>query len=238
MLVSAFLAEHAVVPHSVAIPIVPQMPLDRASLLGCAVMTGVGAAVNTAQVRAGTTVAVFGCGGVGVNVIQGAALCGAAQVIGVDVQRDKLAYARAFGMTDAVNAAEADPVEAIMALTDGAGVDYAFEAAGSARVVEQVFASLGKRGMGVIVGMPAFRERTNLSLPIMPFYGERWMTGSYYGGARLWRDIPRLVDLYLRDKLALDRLAARHYPLEAVNEAFADLAGGKPGRGVILMSDT
>jgi S-(hydroxymethyl)glutathione dehydrogenase/alcohol dehydrogenase len=237
MLVSAFLAEHAVVPYSVAIPIDKAMPLDRASLLGCAVMTGVGAAMNTVQVRPGATVAVFGCGGVGVNVVQGAALCGASQIIGVDVHEDKLAYARTFGLTEAVNAAETDPVEAILALTGGAGVEYGFEAAGSARVAEQVYASLAKRGVGVIVGMPAFRERTNLSLPIMPFYGERWMTGSYYGGARLWRDIPRLCELYLQGKLELDRLVARHYALDAVNEAFADLGQGKPGRGVIRMSN-
>ena len=238
MLVSAYLAEYAVVPWSVAIPIVREMPLDRAALLGCAVMTGVGAAMNTAQVRPGTTVAVYGCGGVGVNVIQGAALCGAARIIGVDIAEDKLAYARNFCLTDTIDAAQEDPVAAIQALTGGAGVAYAFEAVGNAAVAEQAFASLCKRGMAVIVGMPAFRETVRLSLPIMPFYGERSLTGSYYGGARLWRDIPRLADLYLRDQLDLDSLVARHYPLPEINEAFSDLAGGEPGRGVIVMSDT
>ena len=235
MLVSAFLAEYAVVPWSVAIPIAKDMPLDRAALLGRAVMTGVGAAMNTAQVRPGTSVAVYGCGGVGVNVIQGAALCGAAQIIGVDIAEDKLAYARNFGLTHTINAAQEDPVAAIQALTGGAGVAYAFEVVGNAVVAEQAFASLGKRGKAVIVGMPAFRESVRLSLPIMPFYGERSLTGSYYGGARLWRDIPRLVNLYLQDKLDLDSLVARHYPLPEVNGAFADLAGGEPGRGVIVM---
>jgi S-(hydroxymethyl)glutathione dehydrogenase/alcohol dehydrogenase len=183
MLTSSYLAEYAVVPWSVAIPIHKEMPLDRAALLGCAVMTGVGAAMNTAQVKPGTTVAVFGCGGgVGVNVAQGAALCGAARVIGVDVAADKLAYARHFGLTDTVNAAETDPVAAILELTGGQGVDAAFDAVGSARVVEQAFASLCIAGMAVIVGMPAFRETIHLSLPLMPFYRERWVTGSYYGG--------------------------------------------------------
>jgi S-(hydroxymethyl)glutathione dehydrogenase/alcohol dehydrogenase len=236
MLTSSYLAEYAVVPWSVAILIQREMPLDRAALLGCAVMTGVGAAMNTAQVAPGMTVAVYGCGGgVGVNVAQGAALCGAARVIGVDVAENKLAYARHFGLTDTVNAATEDPVEAILELTGGLGVDVAFDAVGSARVVEQAFASLGIAGMAVIVGMPAFRETIHLSLPLMPFYRERWVTGSYYGGANLWRDIPRLVELYLLGKVELDRLVARHYSLAQVNEAFADLKRGKPGRGVIVM---
>ena len=109
---TAYFADYAIAPKSVAIPISHEMPLDRASLLACAVTTGVGAAVNTAQVRPGTTVAVFGCGGVGVNVIQGAALCGARRIIGVDIVEDKLEYGRGFGLTDVVNAAEQDPVEA------------------------------------------------------------------------------------------------------------------------------
>jgi S-(hydroxymethyl)glutathione dehydrogenase/alcohol dehydrogenase len=234
MLTSAFFAEHAVVPQSAAIPIRPEMPLDRASLLGCAVMTGVGAAVNTAQVRPGSTVAVYGCGGVGVNVIQGAALCGAACIIGVDVAQAKLDYARRFGLTETINAADVDPTEAIQALTDGVGVDYAFEAVGNARVMEQVFGSLAKRGVAVYVGMPAYREKTQVSLPVVPFFGERWVTGSYYGSANLRRDIPRLVDLYLGGKLDLDALVARRYPLARINDAFADLVGGKPGRGIIV----
>jgi S-(hydroxymethyl)glutathione dehydrogenase/alcohol dehydrogenase len=234
MLTSAYLAEYAVVPKSVAIPIEAEVPLDRAALLACAVMTGVGATMNTAHVRPGDTVAVFGCGGVGVNVIQGAVLCGARQIIGVDIADDKLDYARRFGLTDAVNGMAEDPVAAILRLTAGRGVNYAFDAVGNAKVAEQAFASLDKRGVAVIVGMPAFRERTSIPLPVMPFYGERWVTGSYYGGAVLWRDIPRLADLYLRGKLDLDGLVTRRYPLDAVNEAFADLAGGKPGRGVIV----
>jgi S-(hydroxymethyl)glutathione dehydrogenase/alcohol dehydrogenase len=233
MLTSAFFAEYAVVPRSVAIPIRDQTPLDRAALLGCAVMTGVGAAANTAQVRPGTTVAVFGCGGVGINVIQGAALCGAMRIIGVDIADDKLTYACQFGLTDTINGAREDPVAAIQELTGG-GVDYGFEAVGSARVMEQVFAALSKGGTAVMVGMPAYREATSLALPVMPFFGERWVTASYYGGANLWRDIPRLVDLYLTGKLDLERLVARRYPLEQINEAFADLASGKPGRGVIV----
>jgi S-(hydroxymethyl)glutathione dehydrogenase/alcohol dehydrogenase len=231
---TAFFAEYAAVPKSVAIPIRKEMPLDRASLLACAVMTGVGAAMNTAQVRPGTTVAVFGCGGVGLNVIQGAALCGAGRIIGVDVVEDKLEYARKFGLTDAVNAAEQDPVEAIKELTDGAGADYGFEAIGNVDTMAQAFASVAKGGKAVIAGMPAFRNTAQVSLPVMHFFGDRWLTGAYYGGANLWRDIPRLVNLYLGGKLDVDSLVTRRYPLEKVNEGFADLVEGGPGRGVVV----
>jgi S-(hydroxymethyl)glutathione dehydrogenase/alcohol dehydrogenase len=233
MLATAFLSQYAVVPQSAVIPIRAEMPLPQAALLGCAVMTGVGAAMNTARVRPGTTVAVYGCGGVGVNVIQGAALCGAARIIGVDLADAKLDYARPFGLTDAINASQQDPVQALLELTGGTGADYAFEAVGSARVMQQVFASLAKRGVAVYVGMPAYREKTQVALPVVPFFGERWVTGSYYGSANLQRDIPRLVDLYLGGKLDLDALVARRYTLEEVNAAFDDLAQGKPGRGII-----
>jgi S-(hydroxymethyl)glutathione dehydrogenase/alcohol dehydrogenase len=234
MLATAFLSEYAVVPQSAVIPIPIEMPLEPAALLGCAVMTGVGAAMNTARVEPGTTVAVYGCGGVGVNVIQGAALCGAARIIGVDVQQEKLDYARSFGLSEAIDATEADPVEAILELTSASGVEYGFEAVGNTEVMSQVFRSLAKRGVAVYVGMPAYREHKSVSLPVVPFFGERWVTGSYYGSANLQRDIPRLVELYLGDKLDLDALVARRYTLDEVNTAFADLASGKPGRGIIV----
>ena len=231
---TAFFAEHAVVPKSVAIPISEDMPLDRASLLACAVTTGVGAAVNTAQVRPGASVAVFGCGGVGANVIQGAALCGAGRIIGVDIAESKLEYGRGFGLTDVINATKQDPVEAIKELTGGAGVDYSFEAVGNLKTIEQAFASLAKRGKAIIVGMPAWRDTAQVSLPVMHLFGDRWLTAAYYGGSNLRRDIPRLVDLYLNGKLDLDGLVTRRYPLEKIDEAIVDLVGGKPGRGVIV----
>ena len=231
---TAYFAELAIAPKSVAVPIRKEVPLDLAPLLACAVMTGVGAAMNTAQVRPGTAVAVFGCGGVGVNIIQGAALCGAGRIIGVDMVEDKLEHARSFGLTDVVSAAKQDPVEAIKDMTGGAGVDYAFEAVGNLKTMEQAFASVAKMGKAIIVGMPAWRDTAQLSLPVMDLFGDRWLTGAYYGGANLWRDIPRLVDLYLNGKLDLDGLVTRRYPLERINEAFADLVEGKPGRGVIV----
>lgn len=234
MLSTAFLAEYTVVPQSAVIPIRPEMPLEPASLLGCAVMTGVGAAMNTARVAPGTTVVVYGCGGVGVNVIQGAALCGAARIIGVDLAENKLDYARRFGLTDAIDASKQDPVDVILERTGGTGADYAFDAVGNVKVMEQAFRSLAKRGIAVYVGMPAYREKKQVSLPVVPFFGERWVTGCYYGSANLRRDIPRLVDLCLGGKLDLDALIARRYALADVNTAFADLENGEPGRGIIV----
>jgi S-(hydroxymethyl)glutathione dehydrogenase/alcohol dehydrogenase len=231
---TAYFAEQTVVPKSVVIPISEELPLDLASLLACAVMTGVGAAMNVAQVRPGSSVAVFGCGGVGANVIQGAALCGAGRIIGVDIVEDKLEYARSFGLTDVVNATKQDPVEAIKELTGDAGVDYSFEAVGNLKTIEQAFASLAKRGKATIVGMPAWRDTARVSLPVLPFFGDRWLTAAYYGGANLRRDIPILVDLYLNGRLDLDGLVTRRYSLEKIEEAFADLVDGKPGRGVVV----
>ena len=137
-------------------------------------------------------------------------------------------------LTDVINASEEDPVAAILERTGGIGADYAFDAVGHTEVMAQVFRSLAKRGIGVYVGMPAYRERKQVSLPVTPFFGERWVTGCYYGSANLRRDIPRLVDLYLGGKLDLDKLVARRYALDQVNTAFADLKKGKPGRGIIV----
>lgn len=225
-------AEYTVVPEAGAVPIREEMPLDRASLLGCGVMTGVGAAINTARVRPGSTVAVFGCGGVGLNVIQGAALAGAGRIIAVDLTEDKLEFARRFGATDGVNAAEQDPVEAIKGLTGDAGADYGFEAIGDPQAMEQTYASVRKGGVAVIAGMPPDGER--MSFPATLLYGERLLTGSVYGSANLRVDIPRLVDLYLAGRLDLDTLVTRRYALEEVNEAFAAMGGGQVGRGVII----
>ena len=230
----AYFAEYAVVPKSVAIPVPESIPHECAALLSCAVATGVGAVVNTARVRPGASVAVFGCGGVGLNVIQGASLCGASRIIGIDISDDRLAYARAFGLTDTVNASEGDAVSAVLALTGGSGADFAFEAAGSVRAIGQAMGATARGGTCVVAGMPRFRGETCLSLPLMPFFGDRWLTASYYGGTNLRRDIPMLADLYLKGKLQLDPLIARRYALEDINCAFADLESGKPGRGVIV----
>jgi len=228
----ASFAEYTVAPEEGMILIREEMPLDRASLLGCAVMTGVGAVINTARVRPGTTVAVFGCGGVGLNMVQGAALASAGRIIAVDVQDHKLEFARRFGATDGINASEQDPVEAIRGLTGGEGADYAFEAIGIPQVMEQALTSVRRGGMAVIVGIPERGQR--MSFPTNLLIGERILTGSLYGSGNLRIDIPRLVDFYLSGKLDLDTLMARSYALEEVNDAFAAMGGGEVGRGVIV----
>jgi S-(hydroxymethyl)glutathione dehydrogenase/alcohol dehydrogenase len=227
----ASFAEYTVAPEQGIIPIREEMPLDRASLLGCAVMTGVGAVINTARVEPGSSVAVFGCGGVGLNMIQGARLVSASRIIAVDVQDHKLEFARRFGATDGINALNQDPVEAIREMTGGEGADYAFEAIGIPQVMEQALTSVRRQGMAIVVGIPERGQR--MSFPTGLLIGERMLTGSLYGSGNLRVDIPRLVDFYLAGKLDLDTLVARRYALEGVNDAFSAMGAGEVGRGII-----
>src|SRR5437867_3530049 len=155
---TASFAEETVIPESCAVKIRSDIPLDRACFVGCGVMTGVGAAINTAQIRPGETAAVFGCGGVGLNVIQGAALCGASRIIAVDLVDSKLKLAREFGATDLVNGKQTDAVDAIKSLTGGFGVDYGFEVIGIPSAIRQAFDALKRGGKAVIVGVPRLGE--------------------------------------------------------------------------------
>jgi S-(hydroxymethyl)glutathione dehydrogenase / alcohol dehydrogenase len=229
--VSSF-AQHAVVPERGCIPVDPAVPLDRAALIGCAVSTGVGAVIFTAQAPPGSTIAVFGAGGVGLNAVQGGALVNAAKVIAVDVNPGKLAMARQFGATDTIDARENDPVTAIMDLTGGEGVDYAVEAIGRPETVRQAFESLRKGGTAVVVGI----ARKDLLFSVPPqllVYGERRLVGSFYGSTRPRADFARFVDLYLAGKLKLDQLVTREYRLDEINEAFRAMNDGELARGII-----
>jgi S-(hydroxymethyl)glutathione dehydrogenase/alcohol dehydrogenase len=230
--------EHTVVPEEGVVPIRKEMPLDKAALIGCGVITGWGAAVNTAQVRPGSRVAVIGCGGIGLNTIQGAALAGALQIIAVDVLANKLEWARAFGATDTVNAREADAVARVRELAGGvpqgqAGVDYAFEAIGNTATIEQGIKMLGPGGQMLIIGTTPRGARISVDP-----WGELWPDRSLrvvrYGSARPHYDFPLLVDLYLAGKLKLDELVSRTYPLDEINTAFDELEAGALARGVIL----
>lgn len=228
-------AERAIVPESACIPIRKDMPLDRAALLGCAVMTGVGAALNTARVEAGSAVAVFGCGGVGLNVVQGAALAGAGRIIAVDLLDNKLNYARTFGATHTINAAREDPIARIKELTDGAGADYAFDAVGHPQLVRQGFEATRRGGTVIIIGMMG--PGVEFSIPGRPFVAqEKRILASFYGSGRLRVDVPRLADLYLAGKLKLDELISRRFALEEINTAFEALERGEVARGVIMYS--
>jgi len=230
----ASFAERTVVRATAAIKISEDVPLDKACLVGCGVMTGVGAAMNTAHIRPGQTVAVFGCGGVGLNVIQGAVLCGAARVIAVDLMPKKLEWAKVFGATDVINGNDVGDVpEAIKALTDGLGVDYAFEVIGVPAVITQAFLSVKRGGKAVVVGVPGFDQMVTLPAAMLALE-ERSVIGSLYGSANMRRDMPKLLDLYMHKQLKIDELISRRIKLDEVNKAFDAMEKGEVARSVIV----
>ena len=230
MACTACFAERAVIPESSLVKICEEMPLDRAALIGCGVMTGVGAVINTARVQAGSVVAVIGCGGVGLNVVQGASLSGAAKIIAVDVNGFKLELAQQFGATHVVNAAEDDPVGAIRQLSPG-GADYAFEVVGKPETMRQAYDAIRRGGMAIVVGLAPLGAE--LSIPAGSLLQEKVLTGSSYGGTRPRIDMPKLVDLYMAGKLKLDELISRRYPLDEINDAFQAMRDGEVARSII-----
>ena len=227
-------AERTVVRATAAIKIPDDVPLDAACLVGCGVMTGVGAAVNTAKIRPGQTVAIFGCGGVGLNVIQGAVLCGAARIIAVDLVPRKLQWAKEFGATHTVNGTEvADVPDAIRSLTDGLGVDFAFEVIGAPAVITQAFLSVKRGGAAVIVGVPGFDQMVTLPAAMLALE-EKSLVGSLYGSASVRRDMLKLIDLYMHKRLKIDELISRRIGLDDVNAAFDAMENGEVARSVIV----
>jgi len=229
--VSAF-SNYTVLPEGAVLKIPNDLPLELAALMGCAVITGVGAVINAADVTEGKTVAVFGAGGVGVNVVQGALLAGAEKIIAVDRYDSRLEQAKQFGATHIVNASEVDAVEAIRELTDGRGVDYAFEAVGLAAVVRQAFDCLAKRGVAMIVGIPPTGSDVTVSSAML-VYEERELRGSLYGSAAPRVDIPKMIDLYRDGQLKLDELLTHRFPIEKINEAYDALQSGETLRSVV-----
>ena len=230
--VSTFSA-YSVMHERSVLKIPTDIPLERAALLGCGVITGVGAVFHCATVRPGSSVVVFGTGGVGLNVIQGAALAGAERIIAVDLLDSKLALARQFGATHAVNASSGDPVAAVRELTGGRGVDYAFEVIGLTKTVRQAYDCLAKRGTAVVVGVGPLTAE--VSVPVMSLvFEERVLTGSVYGSSRPRHAIPKLIDLYRAGKLKLDELLTRSYPFAQINEAYAALERGEVARSVVV----
>jgi NDMA-dependent alcohol dehydrogenase len=229
----ASFAERTVVRASAAIKIPHDVPLDRACLVGCGVMTGVGAATNTARVRPGQTVAVYGCGGVGLNVVQGAALCGAARIIAVDLSPAKLELARVFGATDVVEAKDGNGPDRIRELTGGLGVDFAFEVIGVPAVIRQAFLSLKRGGKAIVVGVAPIGTEVSLPALMIPS-DEKSIVGSLYGSANVQRDMPRLIELYQRGRLKLDELVSERIQLDDVNAAFTAMEEGRVARSVIV----
>ena len=224
-------AEMMLVHEHACVAIRKDMPLDRAALIGCAVTTGVGAIIHTAKVQPGETVAVIGCGGVGLATINGAAIAGAGRIIAIDRLASKLELAKAFGATDLIDASAGDPVKQVMELTGG-GVHHAIEAIGLKVTAEQAFNMLRRGGTATIIGM--IPVGTMIELHGAALLGEKKIQGSLMGSNRFPVDMPRFVDFYMNGKLDLDRMISKRLKLEQVNEALEDLKKGEVARSVIL----
>jgi S-(hydroxymethyl)glutathione dehydrogenase / alcohol dehydrogenase len=207
------------------------MPLDRAALLGCGVTTGLGAVFNTAQVPPGATVAVFGCGGIGLNVVQGARLSGATRIIAVDRVDAKLDLARQLGATDTVNAALADPVAEIIGMT-GSGVHFSFEAIGLKVTAEQAFNVLRPGGTATVIGMIPVGQV--LEIPGAALLAEKKLQGSIMGSNRFRIDMPAYIELYRQGRLKLDELVSAHIGLDDINDGYAEMKNGEIARSVIM----
>jgi len=226
-------AEYVIVHESQVVVLPKDVPLDRAALLACGVITGFGAVVNRAKVEVLSSCVIIGTGGVGLNAVQGAAISGAYPVIAIDVSDSKLKAAKAFGATHAVNSAKQDPIEAVKELTDGVGADYVFVTVGSTAAILQGIFMSGPRGMTIIVGLPKFTDTITLS-PLFFIKDERVLTGSYMGSTNLQEDIHKLVGLYKAGILKLDELITGRYPLDRINEAIESVEKGEALRNVIM----
>jgi len=225
----AFAEQMLVHEHSL-VKIRKDMPMDLAALLGCGILTGVGAVVNTAKVRAGQTVVIIGCGGVGMAAVNGAAIAGAGRIIAVDINPEKLAMAKNLGATDLVNAMDGDVVEQVLELTGG-DIDHTFEALGKKQTAEQAFAMLPPGGTATIMGMLPQGEM--IELHGFDFLRERTIQGSSMGSNHFRVDIPRLIEFYLNGKLKLDDWISGRMPLERINDGFDEMKKGHGLRTVI-----
>ena len=226
---SAF-AEQMLVHENALVKIDREIPLDRATLVGCGVITGVGAVINTARIPAGSTVAVIGCGGVGLSAVNGAALAGASRIIALDTLPEKLEVAKTMGATDTILVGNDDPVQAVRELTGG-GVEYSFEALGLKATAEQSFAMLKPGGTATIIGMVPFGQK--IELHGFDFLRERKIQGSSMGSNHFRTDMPRLLTLWRQGKLKLDHLISNTLKLEEINEGFRRLKGGHVVRQLI-----
>ena len=231
MAMGAF-AEQILVHESGCVVMRRDMPFDRACLIGCGVTTGLGAVMRAAAVRPGETVAVIGCGGVGLSAIHGAELSGAGQIIAIDRLASKLELAREFGATATVDGTDGSTVEQVMHLTNGRGVDHVIEAIGLPQTIADGFAMLAKGGLETIVGAARFDAK--VTLPALAFLSEKRVQGSMMGGVRNAIDIPRYIDFYVNGRLKLDRMISRRRPLGEINEAFDDMKTGVLARSVIV----
>jgi S-(hydroxymethyl)glutathione dehydrogenase/alcohol dehydrogenase len=233
MAASGTFSEVTVIPAMGAVKIPKDLDLKVAALIGCGVLTGVGAALNTAHIRKGDTVAVIGCGGVGLNVIQGARIAGADNIIAIDMLDNKLQMAKEFGATTLVNAGQGDPVSQVMDMTSQRGADVAFEVIGLGPTIDQTITMTRRGGQAILVGVP--RMEVMLTLPA--FFGvvlaEKTIKGCWYGSSNVQRDVPRLIEYYKSGELKLDELISRTIKVDQVNEAFEAMKAGEVARSVI-----
>lgn len=227
----ASFAERAVIPAGAAIKVSKDVPLETVCLVGCGVTTGVGAALNTAQVQPGTSVAVIGCGGVGLSIIQGARIAGATTIIAIDPVAEKRTLALSLGATHAIDPRVQDVAKAVREITF-LGVHYAFEALGRIETIEQAWSLLRPTGQAIIVGMPSLRDE--IKIRVSGFFQQKQITGSAYGSAAPRRDIPRFIDLYQKGELKLDPMITRRIRLDEVNDALAAMGRGEGARSVIV----
>lgn len=226
------MAERAVVPGICVAPIEKDIPFQAAALVGCGITTGVGAAIRTAQVHPGATVAVVGCGGVGLSVIQGCRIAGARQIIAVDLSAEKMEMAKKFGATHTVTP-DGSAVREIMEMTGGVGVDYAFEVIGLPATIETCIRAARRGGEAVLVGVGRAEERFSVSSLILPLTAKT-VRGCMYGSVNFKSDFPMYLDLYRSGQLDLDGMVTRTYTLDEAPQAFEDLEKGVNARGVIL----
>jgi S-(hydroxymethyl)glutathione dehydrogenase / alcohol dehydrogenase len=226
-------AEHVVVDASQAVAIDKDVPLDSASLIACGVLTGAGAVINTAGVKAGASVIVIGCGGVGLNSVQGAKLAGCAEIIAVDLSDAKLEAARQFGATHGVNPQREDLAARVSEITKGRKADYVFVTVGAKAAFEQAFGLMRRGGATIIVGMPAAGVMTSFDPGYLAADGQR-ILGSKMGSARVQIDVPKLIDLYRQKRLKLDELISGRYRLEEINAAVESVRRGEALRNVIV----
>ena len=229
------MAEYATLGLGSVVKITKDVPLDRCALIGCGVMTGWGAACNTAKVQAGSVCVVFGAGGVGLSAIHGCAMSGASMIVAVDVMDSKLEMAKVFGATHTINSKDVDNVVRALRKLTGGGADYAFECVGFGDIIAQAFGCLRAGGEAIVVGVAPPKDVTSVRSSAFALE-EKVLRGSYYGSARVRYDFPRLLSLYQSGQLKLDQLITQRYSIDQAPQAFDDLANGRNARGVIVFS--
>ena len=228
-------SEQVVCPAEQVVAVRKDLPWAHAAIIGCSVATGVGAVIRHAQVRAGASLLVIGCGGVGLNIVQGAKLTGAKTIIACDLLDNKLDYAKAFGATHTINAGKEDVVKRVQELTSGFGADYAFDAIGGGQTAVMALDAVAAGGHAILVGIPGVTVKAPVS-PMQMVYGEKKLTGTYYGSVRPALDFAVLADLAMERRIDLESLISRTYALDEINEGFRLLTTGAVARGVVMFN--